>query len=463
MNSFYSISEKNFKNNPKKIFFYDFTHKLSGENCLKNLYFISNFIKKNKIKSIGISCKNNIYWPLWYLSAMQFCKDVYILSPNYPGLLIKKIQKRYKINLIIKKMNNNMINFNKLKVSRFKNSFIKNKSKNNILFTSGTSAIPKGVVISNAAYTYVAKFLIKKLSQNKEDLELLSMPFSHSFGITRLRCVLLSGSSAIITDGLKNFPYIYALSKKIKLTGLSLVPSGIEVISNLLKKKACIFSKNIKYFEIGSSSLSDNLRFWLKKNFKKTKIIHHYGTTEASRSFIRPRGKHDDLNIKNNWIGNNLKGVNYKIFKNELLIRGKNLFSGYLDTGYHKKFKGWFPTGDICEVKNNKIFLKGRVDNQLNIGGQKVQAEMLENLIKKDKKIKDCLCFQKKDKVLINKIVCLLQMNKIKNFKNTENMVLKGLKGFPSFYQPDKIKIIKHIPKTSNGKKIRNLKILNKY
>lgn len=463
MNSFYSISKKNFKNNPKKIFFYDFNDKFTGETCLKNLNFISNFLKKNKINSIGINCENSIYWPFWYLSATKFCKDVFILNPNYPNFLINKIQQRYKINLIIKKMNYNKINFNKIKILKFKKPFIKNKTKNNILFTSGTSDIPKGVVISNSAYTYVANFLVRKLNQNSKDLELLSMPFSHSFGITRLRCVLLSGSSALITDGLKNFPYIYALSKKIKLTGLSLVPSGVEIISNLLKKKVALFSKNIKYFEIGSSSLNNDLRLWLKKNYKKTKIIHHYGTTEASRSFIRLRGKYDNLKIKNNWLGNNLKGVNYKILNNELLIKGKNLFSGYLETGYHEKFKGWFRTGDICELRNNKVFLKGRVDNQLNIGGQKVQAEMLENLIKKDKKIKECLCFQKKDKLLINKIICLLQMNKVKNLKDKKNIVLRGLKGFPSYYQPYAIKIVKYIPKTSNGKKIRNLKILNKY
>ena len=82
MNSFYSISKKNFKNNPKKIFFYDFNDKFTGETCLKNLNFISNFLKKNKINSIGINCENSIYWPVWYLSATKSCKDVFILNPN---------------------------------------------------------------------------------------------------------------------------------------------------------------------------------------------------------------------------------------------------------------------------------------------------------------------------------------------------------------------------------------------
>lgn len=463
MSSLFSVSINNFIKNPKKIFYHGFSSKLNGHDCEKNLKKISSFLRKNKVNSIGICCKNNINWPLWYLASNQFCKDIYILNPNYPKRIINKIQKRYKINLIIYKMDHKKIVSEKLKILRFKNHFIKNKTKNNILFTSGTSDIPKGVIINNFAYTYVANFLIKSLKQNKNDIELLSMPFNHSFGITRLRCVLLSGSSALITDGLKNFPYIYSFTKKIKLTGLSMVPSGIEIIKNLLKKKASLFSKNIKYFEIGSSSLSTDLRYWLKKNFKKTKILHHYGTTEASRSFIRLRGKDDNLNISNNWIGKNMSKVKYKIINNELLVKGKNLFSGYLESGDHKKFSGWFNTGDNCEVKNDRVFIKGRIDNQLNVGGQKIQAEFLENLIEKDPKIRECLCFQKKDKVLINKIVCLLHMKKNQNSENLKKSVLKSLNSYPSYYQPSEIKIEKNIPKTLNGKKIRDLKILNKY
>ena len=77
------------------------------------------------------------------------------------------------------------------------------------------------------------------MNQKKTDLELLSMPFDHSFGLARLRCVLVSGGSALITDGLKNFPSIYKFSQTNTITGLSLLPSGIEIIKNLLKKKFC--------------------------------------------------------------------------------------------------------------------------------------------------------------------------------------------------------------------------------
>ena len=81
----------------------------------------------------------------------------------------------------------------------------------------------------------------------------------------------------------KKFSEVYKFSKVNKLSGLSLVPSGLVLLKLLLKDKVKLFSKNIKYLEIGSSYI-DNDGKWLK-NFQNTIIIHHYGMTEASRSF----------------------------------------------------------------------------------------------------------------------------------------------------------------------------------
>ena len=114
------------------------------------------------------------------------------------------------------------------------------------------------------------------------------MPFDHSFGLVRLRCCILSGTTMLVSDGLKNFPRIYKFSQENNLSGLSLVPSGLALIKILLKNKVKNFISNLRYLEIGSSHLTNDLRIWLKKNFLKTKVIHHYGMTEASRSFLIP-------------------------------------------------------------------------------------------------------------------------------------------------------------------------------
>ena len=69
------------------------------------------------------------------------------------------------------------------------------------------------------------------------------------------------------------------------------MPSAITIIKLMLKNKANIFAEHVNYFEIGSSFLDDELDAWLKSFFKNANIFHHYGMIEASRSFLRPRGK----------------------------------------------------------------------------------------------------------------------------------------------------------------------------
>ena len=479
MTIIYQHSVINFKKNPKKTFFFNLKHKLSGSDCLTLLLKITKFLKKNKITTIGIFCKNTIYWPLWYLAADAHCKDLFIINSLFEDKLVDKLQKRYKIQYIAKNLDDLQNKKASISLDKFNNKFlnqrfIKKGQKNNIIFTSGSTGFPKGVIVPESAYFHVAKALIKKLNQKKTDLELLSMPFDHSFGLARLRCVLVSGGSALITDGLKNFPSIYKFSQTNIITGLSLVPSGIEIIKYLLKKKVNNFSNRINYFEIGSSAISEELRFWLKNNFKKSKIFHHYGTTEASRSFLRPRGHNDDFKISNNWIGKIINDCKYKLDKQislankkqgELLIKGKNLFLDYLEhnDNKNKKKDGWFKTGDLCKEENSKVFLMGRLDNQMNVGGKKIQAEKIEAIIEELREVKNCLCFQVPDKIWINKIICLIETNNYTYKHNLEKSILNIFNNYPNHYKQLTIKFLHQVPITDNGKKLRDQKELVKF
>ena len=402
MSLIYKSSIINFTKNKKKVIFRNLNKSINGEECLLILEKIIFFLSKKNIKNIVIASKNSICWPLWYIAADGLCEKIYIINPEVQKKSLLKIIKQNNIDYVLE---NPEIVFNfSLKKDHLLHVLkkIDPKLRSDILFTSGTTDLPKGVVINESAFNHVAKILIKKFKHSESDNELLSMPFYHSFGLTRLRSVLLSNSSAIIVDGLKKFPEIYTLSKEIKITGLSLVPSGILVIKNLLRKKISEFSKNIKYFEIGSSSIDKETRIWLKHNFQETIILHHYGMTEASRSFLRERGIRDDFSAPDNWIGEPIDGCSFKLNheknnKNigELMLKGSNLFTNYLELKLNEKRKSgnWFKTGDVCSIENGIVKILGRNDNQFNIGGYKVQAELIESKIEELMQVKYCLCF----------------------------------------------------------------------
>ena len=442
---------KNLSDYPKKKFFFELSKEFNSKQLLNKIKIKKNFLKKNKIKSFGIQGKNSLEWLLWYVAADKLCKKVYIFSLDFDNSLLNKLQKINNIDLIVLK--------NKKKF--FKNSFIKNYKRQDILFTSGTTKIPKGVIISEKSYLHVAKSINTLFKQNFNDLELLSMPFNHSFGLVRLRCCLLSGSSFLITDGLKEFPKIYDFSQQNRITGISLVPAGVSIIKFLLRNNVHKFVKNLKFFEIGSDFLSYDLRYWLKKYFLNTLIYHHYGSTEASRSFIIPRGKNDNLKLKSNFLGRPLKGCKFKILIKdnkgigELLVKGKNLFDQYLDNiEINQKFlNGWFKTGDLVKKNKNHLSLIGRVDNLINIGGFKLYPENIEKFLDKIAGIEKSLCYKIKDKFGLERISISIE-TKVRNRENLKNKIFKEFSKLPNYSYPSIINF-KKIALTKSGKKVR--------
>ena len=456
MASLYKVFLKNIKKYPNKIFINDLKSSYSGFDCLKKLEYLRKFIRHNKINILGIKSTNSINWILWYLAGDSYNKKIFIIKNDTEKKILDKIIKKNNIDYLAKeipaKINIKLKNINKTKSIR-----------KDILFTSGTISLPKGVIIKENSYIHVAKILSKELEQNKNDTELLSMPFDHSFGLVRLRCCILRGTKILVTDGLKNFPEIFKFSQENNLTGLSLVPSGLALIKILLKNKVNLFSKKLKYFEIGSSFINQDKRAWLKKNFLYTKILHHYGMTEASRSFLVERGIGDNLNNANNKIGKIISGCKFKILRKntangELLLKGKNLFEGYLakEQNNAKFINGWFRTGDIVKKKGQDLYLMGRVDNQFNIGGNKVQAEMIEDMIESISYVNKCLCFTLSDEIYGNRLG--LKISKKNNIKKDKliKIIKKNLSKLPDFYMPKEI-LFKKIQLTKSGKKNRNL------
>jgi len=196
--------------------------------------------------------------------------------------------------------------------------------------------------------------------------------------------------------------------------------------------------------------------------------------TEASRSFLRPITHNKNFTNRDNWIGELTDGCNYKLVneedlkkanKGELLIKGKNLFSGYLEKkdNEEKTIDGWFRTGDLCEEINNKIYLLGRLDNQFNIGGQKIQAEELETIIESIETINCALCYQVPEKIMGHRIICMVETSEDLSKSELKKLIATKLDQYPNYYNPSDIIKVLAIPRTQNGKKIRNEARIAKY
>ena len=175
-------------------------------------------------------------------------------------------------------------------------------------------------------------------------------------------------------------------------------------------------------------------------------------------------------------VGQKAKGINFKIKKTknkknqsvgEILIKGPNLAIGYFTINKRVNFikiKKWFSTKDVGFIKNKNLVLVGRLNSMINVGGQKVYPEELEEKVNKLDFIKNSICSSMPDRIL--KEVPVLIVEK-KNLKTSDKTIIKKIseffKDFPLYKRPKKIICINKLPLTRNGKKIRNKRLLEKY
>ena len=465
------LTQINFYKN--KIFIHNGNISYSGLMIKKKILYYISKLNNGKNDIIIIKSKNSANWVFIYLAIKILNKSVFIISDtednNATELILKNFSVHYKFE------NNRLLNIKNKKKKSTNTTFsqiIKKSSILDCIFTTGTTGKPKGVIISEKAYIHTTELLIKKSQQNINDIELLSMPFSHSFGLARLRASILNKQSFVISDGLKNFPKIYNDLFSLNINGISLVPSAIEIIKVMLKKNSVKFGKKIKYFEIGSSSINLSTRKWLNENFNKAIVFHHYGMTEASRSFFIDRGKEDKLDIKDNFVGNPTYKVEFKLnkkkkYSDEILIKGPHLADSYfyLDKNIQiKKLDKWFRTGDLGAIKNNKLILKGRLNSMINVGGQKVYSEEIEDIIEKIAGIQIALCCPIFDEIMGEVAGVLVKKDKKYNYSDDKiiSLIKLSFKFFPNYKMPKKIVFDKNYNFFRGGKKLRDKKKLSK-
>jgi long-chain acyl-CoA synthetase len=401
----------NAQKNPSKIaLIYKTTQFTYGE-LINSIYYYSNYLRKLKKKSkILLDYKNSIEWIIYYF-AIRYSGNYPVLVSNYfPKGKVNQIISESRVKFIISDRYNKKKNITFLKKinihlsKKFEiNSLLIKTSKiaKEIIYTSGSTGNPKGVILLLKISEFVAKMINKIVKVDKNSIELLSLPLSHSDGLARLKCMAYNGHTIVINDKLNNFGNFFYLLKKFKINGFFMVPSGIEI---LMKMKFINFgpiAKNLKFIELGSEKINKKTLKWLKKTFLNAKIYYHYGLTEASRSAFKII---KNLNMTNN-IFTISPGIKFKIFDKlnklckkkqigEIVLFGKNLLEDYVGQKNNLKFSKYgFKTGDLGKKISNKTFqLEGRVDKIKKINGLSINLNEIENKIMNYPKIKKSKC-----------------------------------------------------------------------
>src|SRR5437667_5705772 len=271
-----------------------------------------------------------------------------------------------------------------------------------LLFTSGTTGEPKGVVVSHRNVVGNVSQFRQLLDAKKNDAILASLPFFHTFGSTvTLWYPLIEGVRIVTYPNPLDASKCAALIDRYELTFLLLTPTFLRLYLRKAEPKQL---RSLRLIITGAEKLPLELATHFEERFRK-KVFEGYGLTETapvvSVNLPDPEpkkpGEHVQPSSRLGSVGRLAPGIAAEIREPEtgrklslydsgmLWLRGVNIFEGYLHDPKRSAEvlrDGWFKTGDVGRFdEDGFLYIEGRLSRFSKIGGEMVPHEAIEHKI----------------------------------------------------------------------------------
>jgi acyl-coenzyme A synthetase/AMP-(fatty) acid ligase len=351
-----------------------------------------------------------------------------------------------------------------------------------IMFTSGSTGEPKGVVIKRESYQNFLTWLDVFFNINEDDIILNTTEFTFDVSLVDIGLLLVKHASIVFSNFQNNiFKFLLEL-ENFKITTIATVPNNFSMIltDDLINK---VDLSNLKYSLIAGSKFSYNLYENLKKYLPSLRIYNCYGPTEFTiYCFVKELGIESDISKSTVSIGRPILNTKFKIVdddlncvksgvEGELLVSGLQLMQGYKNN-HNETSKAivkidnadYYRTGDIAFFdQRNNSYIVGRKDDTVKISGFRVNLSDVDAYIHKLTYIQDSYTIVVDG---INRSSYLVSYVAL-NDKMPSSVIIKDLKAIlPSFQMPKYIEIIRDFPLNTSGKictKTLQMKFKDKY
>ena len=286
-----------------------------------------------------------------------------------------------------------------------------------IMYTSGSTAEPRGVMVSHGNILANSADIIASLDIGPDDRIMAVLPFHYCFGTSLLHTHLLAGASLVIDNRFLFPEKVLQNMVESRCTSLAGVPSTYQILLRRSSLKKMEFP-DLKKVQQAGGKLADNFIAELEEALPGVDVYIMYGQTEATArlSCISPA----DRRAHPGSIGRGLRNVHLEIRDEEgrvlpagevgeIVATRPNITLGYWrnEEATERVFGGGLHTGDLARRDaDGYVYITDRARDFLKCGGKRVGCRHIEEAILLMEGMAECAVVGVPDMVL-GEAVCI--------------------------------------------------------
>ena len=340
-----------------------------------------------------------------------------------------------------------------------------------ILYTSGTTSLPKGVLTTHAIIESQISTLVQAWQWSSQDHILEILPLHHVHGIINVLCCALWSGATVQFLNPFNAAEVFKIFLEGKLNVFMAVPtiyfkliSEFESMEKTEQEELSIAMSQFRLMISGSAALPVSvMEKW--KEISGHYLLERYGMTEIGMAISNPY----EGERRAGHIGQPLPQVeirtvdenNVTVQANEpgeIQVKGPNVFKEYWGKpeATAKSFTkdGWFKTGDIVVLEDGYYKILGRDSiDIIKSGGYKISALEIEEVLRKHIQIDDCGVVGIPNDEWGELVVAALVSKEKLNLEELNQWMRERL---PSYKTPRSYIFIDDLPRNTMGKVTKN-------
>lgn len=330
-----------------------------------------------------------------------------------------------------------------------------------ILYTSGTSARPKGVMLTSANLAANVEQCIQWAGFDPDNVFLGVLPQFHSFGLTVLTLLPLARGCRVIYSARFVPSVILNLLIQHRPTALIAIPSMFQALLSAKGATPDHFS-SLNYAVSGAEPLPDSVYEGYRDRMKLV-LNEGYGLTEASpvSHWCRPGEDREGS------VGRILPGMEQKIVSldgkrlspwqpGEICLRGPNIMQGYYklpeETAAAFDTEGYLKTGDIGYLdEDGYLYITGRLKEMLIVAGENVFPRDIEEVLNRHPAVLDSAVIGVPDRFRGETALAFVELQEGVSFDEAEIRAYCQ-EHLMRHKVPREIRPLQRLPRTATGK-----------